>query len=428
MALGDTPDPPARDRSWLRFVLAAAAILLAAGLTQVRWGERVPVARGAGWDGKEYARIAADLPGELRERRLDRYRLRRVLPSALAYGTLAVWDRPPTVGRIARVFAGWNVAFLLAACGAWAAIARTVGIGPRGRWLGFILLFGNFANLKMPYYYTILTDSAALCLGAFLVLFHLRDQAVPMWATLVLAAFTWPSLAVFGAGLFVVRRGPHEALVGGTGGGITAAVLALLYVAGVTIVREDVGSSGPVRLVVAVSIAALYVFVVTSSFLPPPSAWPRLLAARVLWPRVAVLAATAGVLEVAISAWSEPTAFTHAYFLYRLLVLSVWEPGLFLVAHPVYFGLVVPLLALGWSGAARAARGLGPGVMLFLWAHLVWALHPETRTVIDVLPLLVLLVTAAEEPRPWSRGALLALAALALAVSKVWLPLTARIV
>jgi hypothetical protein len=428
MAAVVTPDAPARKRSWLRFALAVAAILMASGLAQVRWGERLPVGRGAGWDGREYARIARDLPGEVGEGRLDGYRLRRVVPSALVYATLALLDRAPTVGRIARMFGYWNVVFLVTTGWAWAAITRTMAIGTRGRWLGVILLFVNFANLKMPFYYPVLTDSAALCLGALLLLFHLRDQAIAMWTTLLVAAFTWPSLALLGAALFVFRRRPLEADGEGSGRALVAAAVALSYVVAVTLVREGVPPMGSLRFVVSVAVGALFLFVATWSLVAAPRAWVVLLADRVSWRRLVVLVATLFAVEGVVAAWSTPTPFTYGYFLHRLLVLSVAQPGLFLVAHPVYLGLVVPLLALFWPEVVRTARGLGAGVMLFLWGHLVWGLHPESRTAIDVLPLLVLLVTVAAESRLRARGGLVVLGVLALAVSKVWLPLNARVV
>src|SRR5688572_6201939 len=201
---------PTRGRSWIRFTLPASALLVAAGLAQLAWGERVPVSRGAGWDGREYAQVAADPQGALEAGRIDRYRIRRLMPSLLAHATLAVVDRAATVGRLARVFGYWNIAFLVLTCGAWASIARSAGISWRGRWLGFVLLFVNFATLRMPFYYPILTDCAALFLGAALLLFHLRGRTVAMAATLLMASFTWPALVLFGAPLFVFPRRPLE--------------------------------------------------------------------------------------------------------------------------------------------------------------------------------------------------------------------------
>ena len=101
-------------------------------------------------------------------------------------------------------FRAYNLVMLVLAALAWAGIARTLALEDRFRWLGFCLLFFNFACLKMPFYNPVLTDTTALALAALLVHFHLRDAAAGMFAVLALGAFTALALLVLAIGIMAV--------------------------------------------------------------------------------------------------------------------------------------------------------------------------------------------------------------------------------
>jgi len=60
----------------------------------------------------------------------------------------------------------------------WCLIARELDIGMRGKWLGFVALFVNFAVLKQAGYYPVLTDVPAYALGALTLLFYLKRSTI----------------------------------------------------------------------------------------------------------------------------------------------------------------------------------------------------------------------------------------------------------
>ena len=115
-------------------------------------------------------------------------------------------------------------------------------------------------------------------------------------------------------------------------------------------------------------------------------------------------------------------AVRHGYFLRHLAIYSLARPGVFLVAHASYFGLVVPVLIVFWPQVVAAAHRLGTGVTLFVLAHLVWGLHSESRQLVDGLPALVLVATLAASTLRWPRATVPIAAGMALLASKVWLP------
>src|SRR5262249_58236654 len=77
------PRHPRLDGVW--FVVTTVLLVLAAGVGQWLWGERIASGHGQGWDGRFYAEMARDFPGEVFGHRLDAYRLERGLPFRIRY-------------------------------------------------------------------------------------------------------------------------------------------------------------------------------------------------------------------------------------------------------------------------------------------------------------------------------------------------------
>ena len=165
------PEEAARLRRCAPPPAAAPGLLLAYGVVQILWGEAIESTGGLGfYDGRRYGEIAMDFHGQVFREGLDAYRLQRVLPSAIVHAWLRV-DRPAP-GRAARArhVPHLQPADLLVTAAAWAAIARAMELRSAVLLARLRLLFLNFANLKMPFYNAVLTDTTALVLGTLLVL------------------------------------------------------------------------------------------------------------------------------------------------------------------------------------------------------------------------------------------------------------------
>jgi hypothetical protein len=415
-------EPASARRVRIRFAAAAPLLLVGLGAAQILLGEVIPVGGGVGWDGRFYAEIATDLPAALSTGSIDAYRLRRLLPSALVYLFLQASGLPRDLAHAREVFAWLNLGFQLLTLAAWTGISRRTGIGEGGRWLGFVLLFLNFANAKMPYYYAPLTDSGAQALGAAALYFHLAGRAVPLLAILALGAFTWPSFLAFGAFLFVyptALREERERPAPTWWGRSVAAAACAAFLALAFAHRKGVAeSAGPMAVVVVLA----YLYRVVNDLLGGSLAPRRYLDRAVLarWGIVALMALSVAALSGAVAA---AALFGPGYFLRHLAIYSLSRPAVFLVAHAAYFGLLVPVLIVFWRPAVAAAHRLGPGVTLFVLAHLVWGIHSESRQLIDALPALVLLAVLAALTVQWPPHTVAAAAVLGLIVSKAWLPI-----
>jgi peptidoglycan/LPS O-acetylase OafA/YrhL len=419
----DANEPSApRRRLRIPFAVVAPAILVCAASLQILRGEVIPVGGGLGWDGRFYAETAANLPAALADHTVDAYRARRIVPSALVWLVLQAAGRSPDVAQARDVFAWLNLAFALATLAAWTAAARRSGVGEAGLWLGFVLLFFNFANLKMPYYYAPLTDSCAQALGAALLYCHVARRPAAMILVLAIGAFTWPSLLAFGAFLFVYPAGPASSAPAPAWWRATVTVGTVAAFVALTLVhREAVAAEGGGILAAIVAIA--YLASVTGDLTATEGFLPRALLGGGAWRRWALVAALAAAVAVATRAFAAPPQFDTAYFLRHLAIYSQARPGVFLVAHAAYFGLVVAVLLVFWPQVVAVAHRLGTGLTLFLLVHLVWGIHSESRQIVDALPAFALVATLGASSVPWPRGAVALAAGLGLLTSKAWFPI-----
>jgi hypothetical protein len=428
----ESATPALSEAPHYRFLGIAILILLTFGLVQIRWGTVVPENSGLGFDGQTYAAIAQDLPGLISRGGLTPYTVQRIVPSTIVYGALSVLGLSKGAREVRLAFAFYNLSLLMLTVVIWERIGREARLGNRGLWLGFILLFINLANLRLPFYYAPLTDTTAFALGALLVYFYLRGNRFGVLAVLVLGAFTWRSFIWLGSALFVFPRRPLEARAPSRRLSRVALLIgAVAYAAGVSLYSL---ARAP-RLVAALtsSLVLAYFLIVASSLLKHP-ALIRASTYRGTPSRLGLLALAAGV-ALGVMLLLLPSASTNAslgdllgqlypfrrFFLPRV-GRAVAAPALFLVNNTRYFGIAIPLLVFVWPRFCQAAHRLGVGMTVYLLAHLLLAANPESRQNIDGLTATVLVLVLAAEPHLWTARYFAVVTAGALAISTVWFP------
>ena len=170
------------------------------------FSEKIQVGGGLGWDGQIYGSWARDFHGQVVERGVIRYYLQRVLPPALVHYSLRLFAVPRTDANIIRAFGLLNVALLTLAAFVWCRLADRVVLSRRGKWLGGVGLFVNFAVLKWVSYYPVLTDACALTLGLLMLDCYIADRKWVLGILTALGAFTWPVLIYQGSLLLLFPR------------------------------------------------------------------------------------------------------------------------------------------------------------------------------------------------------------------------------
>jgi len=456
--------------------------VLAYGLGAIVFGEVLSVNNGFGWDGMIYAAAAKDFPGQVLGGKLDRYHLQRVLPSGVVhYGLRLLGLSPADDLHILRGFHVYNLLLLVVGVYAWNGIAVRLGLGPRGTWLGFAAVYANFAVMKMSFYSPVLTDTTALAAGMLLLFGYLAGRTWLVWLTGLLGAFAWPLVLPMALVMLLLPRpegrgaGDERGEMGDRGretgdGGrgpnlgpppassvgrapaaslqsrplawrwclaaalpIGAAAMWRVYGAG-----QKIDGAGPIwyhAVPVAAGLVVLYLAAAMRGILEynslrmlqPLALRLPLSAFRFPWRAVlaaaALLAAAVGVQRLVLVPGSMP-GYSLKQFLTTTLVASVAKPGVFLVAHAVYFGPIVLLAVSFWPRVVAGIRRNGPALLVLAAAAAVLGITSESRQLLSFLPLVAAFaVLAREDVRlPWWHDGLFV--CVGLLSSKCWLRLS----
>lgn len=405
--------------------------------------DAIPAGNGAGYDGEGYVAwvktlsidslvASASMVGP--EEPLDKYRGRRILPSFALHYVLRAIHVSATTANVILAFAVLNIALLLVAVVWWLNAADELWIGLNGKWLGVVGLIVSYANLKMPLYYPALTDTAAFATGAACMLFYLKRRTVALWVAAFVGGFIWPTITYFGFLLLAfprederpARRGPRRLDLALALGIAVAAALAmeLLLYSGYEIEATPVHPMLRVRHL-SVVLACAYLFFGLRPLLDSGALWQSL-QPRAFFARRAFLAASLMLLcnEVVVGVIApRPSTLTMREYLSNTLLSAVVQPLTFYLAHVLYFGPILLFLPFVWPRVAARVRELGPGAIACVGAAVFLSLNSESRLLINVLPLVVLLLVPSLEQviASWPRWA--TFASLTFVCSKVWLPM-----
>lgn len=414
------------------------------------FGETIPIHGGLGWEGIDYWGWVKDLPFHLTEIGFDRYRVQRILPSAILYFSFRVLQIEPTISNTLCGFAALNILSISLIAHFWCLTANQLGISTRGKWLGIIGLLLNYAVLKFSGFYAAMTDMPAYASSAAMVYFYLSRQRLALWGVTAAAAFLWPTQLYIGTILSLfprqeegrrndrVRIGQTEASEQTAGKGapwhlnIVIAFFAAYYwcfwasyVCG-RIQMPLFGGIFPIRSLLPLSllISGVYVF-----FVLKPLLNDRRLFQLHFPPSVSTVAWSFGSLLLVVVVKYVQTQLSNraGYFgfnnhLFVVGISAVAKPGLFLVAHFVYFGPFWLLAVVYWPTVCRLIHAQnGPGLTAAIAIGMCHALQAESRHFVYVVPLILPFVVQAIEPLEWTRGKLVFLTFLSIIASKCWL-------
>ncbi len=422
---------------------AKALLMLVVGMLNVIWGEKLAVNGGFGWDGALYAAWAKDFYTSIFVQKVPEYYVQRIVPSAIVHYALRLFSIPLSNHAVILGFELYNLALILISVWIWCLIADKLQISPRGKWLGILLLFVNYAMLKSNYYQPVLTDTSAFALGLALFYFFLTNRQVAFMLTFIMAAFTWPLLAYQGLLLYIlpyrpVVRGPQSLIEGLPKSrinlvvaGLMCFMLSLAYIVFFTHfdrVALKFGSiSGidrsPFRLGVSVLGALAYLLfgiaiaVGAVSLFDVRAILKAIHVRRMAFGASVLLAAT---LVAQLLSNGEAGPLTMTSFAEYTVVVSVMKPLLFLVAHVVYFGPAVLLVLLFWKPFCRCVEEFGPGSKLLVFTSLLLSINPQSRFLLGVFPIFIVILIRVLDRLRLHPYEYMAFTLLSLFYSKVW--------
>jgi hypothetical protein len=417
-------------RAWLM-----AAIVIASGAVMIAWShlgdELIPVRRGLGYDGLNYADWVKDPANTIFAGNASHHRIQRIVPSLLVHGVLRPFGLHDSEPAIIVAFQLLNLSLLVLGCFVWMSISRRLQLSTTSAWVGFLALFVNYAVAKFAFYYPVLTDTSGYVCGLLLVWCLVHRKYAAMLALAVVTAFTWPTVYLSALLLFALSGhapAPPVRQRWGTGW----AALLTAGVVGATVYLHQCGSGCVIPIVrqitledwfaVSLVLVAIWVFAATQPL------FARLGAASLLrsvnWPRLAIAIIVFVIISVVQEVGAQGSEPTAPRPLQNTLLLGASKPGIFLVAHTIYFGPGVVLAIAMWRRSAAAMARWGQAVPLLMTGYCVLALTAESRVQSNSWAFFVTFAVVALDGLAWRRIHVVVFAVLSVAVSRVWFPIT----
>ena len=404
-------------------------ILLGVGIYSIWWGEVINVANGLGWDGQFYGELARNfhLDG------LSPYHIQRVLPSAVVHYGLILLRLPMSDENIVKAFGVYNLSLILLAGFIWILISNTLELGLRGKWLGFIGLFVNFAILKQAFYYPALTDITAFVIGILLFYFFLRNNPWGMALAAAIGLFCWPTFVYTGLPLLLFPTRPVKDSDKASPGlswiiaalitlGYLSLVVYFYFIQGMYSTSQGIPPILTEVVYTSILLAMAYLFVSV-----------KLLVKRLTLGSLVAGLKTINVLRVilclaVVAIYFAQTVFYSSfsyspyttYMLSVIALLSIAKPLVFLVSHVVYYGPIILILVFFWKRFCETVRHYGLGLIAALILSLFLSLSPESRQSINTLPLFIPLLVKSVEAFQWRPYLYWIIGILSVAASKVW--------
>ena len=421
----------ARRAHWLM-----VGLVIVACLGNLLFAERILLSEGLGMDGTNYGAIAARFHEQLFVEGVNEYYIKRAFPSAVVHYGLRLFGQPTDFAHVVAGFQWYELGLLVLVAILWKPIADELRLTLTARWLGFVALFANYANLKHAFYMPVFTDVTAFALGTVYLLCWLRRWQAGLLVATIVGAFCWPIASLAGAMLLAFPRGsvrepdepasrwPRLAALG-----IAAALLAgFSYMYFARDIRK-VGQGPTIPPIEALVPLAMIIYGASTY-----AAYRVLLAG--IGPRyvgrvlgglrplpVALALAAVAVPTVVIGLLAAPgeAILNSRGFLRSVIYLPNARPFVNFISHVVWFGPALWLVAFFWRDIARLVREMGPGLIAFIGFALFVALTPESRQSNLAFPCFVALLCAAARPTWLTPRLVWVVAILGLLSSKAWL-------
>lgn len=158
---------------------------------------------GLGYDGHYYGHIARRFFSMVFGQQVDSYRIQRIFPSFVVYIFMNAFGISSSFHKIITSFQIYNLILLQICSVVWCKISAMYNFNLKYVWLGFVFWFLNFGVAEMAFYYPVLTDISAMCIGFCLLFAHLKNNLALKIILTFIGGFTWPVFIFLGILLII---------------------------------------------------------------------------------------------------------------------------------------------------------------------------------------------------------------------------------
>lgn len=414
------------------YVLVLVALLIS--VIGFLFEDKIKFHDGFGMDGTNYGMWAKDFYSSLLVKGLDGFAIQRILPSALVHYSLRLAHIPLTNQNIITGFGILNVIAITLSAYIWCLIANSLKTSPQGKLFGFMALFLNFAVLKWPSYYPVLTDLLGFLIGLSMIYLYLRGNRIGLFILMGLGAFVWPMLIYQGALLLMFPRNelrdktcisaPYGLNIA-LGAAVAVAVLAyLVWQALYTPLSVGIPIPAMTSFVhLSIAISVLYLGFAFIMLLDDDKLFnlKHLFGYITRWTFLGTILFFFSIKWLQGWLSSAPPPRSLSGVLYEIASTNLAKPGLFYVAHVMFFGPIVILAIFYWKSACKIMHQLGLGLTLCAAFGLLLSLNSESRHLFSFFPLLVTFIIKGIDDISWRPYHLFLFALVSVLLSKVWL-------
>lgn len=405
------------------------SILVAVTIFHLLFPDFVQFSQALKWDGENYIYYTLQFPQVAFGQTLNMYHFQRILPSGIIYYSAKLLGIPLTAPKVFYAFVGLNILLIFISFCIWLQICRQLALSSKGKLLGFTGLFVNFALLKMPFYYPVLTDVMAFTLGMSLLYFYLKRNSAGVLITGLIGAFTFPTVFYSSLLLFAFPMEQPKPVSPGSYSLwnkwlalLTA--FGLLLLIGVFIFYRQVpliNPNTPAVLILSIAAVIAYFYLVGKAFYKA-ELYLQAIRSFNTSGRGFIALGIFSVLYIIIfwGAGHEPSPLNYKGFLANIVVSAIANPFTFLVSHAVYVGPVLLVLLYFIRFFIEEIYRYGLGLHLFVLGYVLLSINSETRLFINAWPFFVAFLCKSLEKTNLPSGFYILLLLCSLALSKFW--------
>ncbi|MBL8716543.1 MAG: hypothetical protein JNL79_11140 [Myxococcales bacterium] len=433
------PRPPSRLLHGVLEALLTSRWVLVCAIVVGYWAhlhfsERIGHHDGLGDDGVYFAKPALEGLSVVWEKKIDGYYLQRVLPSLLVRGVYRLLHVEVTIPRVVSGFQTENLCLVALSAYLYTRVAQRLAISPFARTAGGLCIFVSFGVAKWTVFDPVLTDLWAFAIGWIYLVAWLERRPWLIASTALVGAFCWPSALQTGV-VLLLGLGFGEPVDAGAEpapfrlhlvvGGLAAALyLRFAWPA----IHTYAPPNGPAKPEAWCLIPALLIgagalgwglaHLADDRVYYSPSRWVR---ALLSWPVFLGVGAW-WLSTIALRRYSDGSAFIDIRDLWAITAYtSAAKPGVFLLAHVLFFGPLLLVCCLRCASIMGQIRNTGAGAVAVVAMLVVLGLNSESRRLYLLVPFVLPFAIVELERCRLSRRAWGWLVALSAFGSKVWL-------
>jgi hypothetical protein len=419
-------------------------ILLMIGILAIRYGERIPINGGLGWDGSHYAKWVMKLTEGLKTGEMPSYYFKRLVPLAVVHYCLRFFGDMSDPQSIILSFSLMNLILIFLAGIIWLRIARLLEFSLMNTLLSFAGLFFNYAVLKMSFYYPVLIDSCALFWSVCMLYLYLIKNDVLLLAATILGAFVFPTLSLCGSLLYLFPYGRVHAgrrdgskfirFVTAIQGlltkrlktlfffimscGFLGSFAYLYFYKGYRMTPGDNNPDFSPMLPVCAVCTLLFLYGIVRSI--DFDLILNRLKDELIVRRCVIVLALFIIISMTVAVFSFSDRPSMYRFLAHIIYQSLTNPLVFILSHILYFGPSIILIIIYRKRFVEALMVQGLGIICIVYLFLFLGIGSESREFIVGLPFFILVLAKALGRLEFDGRFLIIFFLICALLSKIW--------